>query len=59
MKAGGSRRWLVSRETVSAAALINQVAAKYPLQDLSIEEPEIEAIIRRIYEEEFDDKKVS
>ena len=60
MKAEGSRRWLqFNRETVSAAALISQVAAKYPLQDLSIEEPEIEAIIRRIYEEGFDDKKVS
>jgi ABC-2 type transport system ATP-binding protein len=58
IKAEGPRRWLqFNREAISAAALIGQVAALYPLQDLSIEEPEIEAIIRQIYEEGFDAKK--
>lgn len=51
-KAEGPRRWLTfNRDELTAAALIGQVAAHYPLQDLSIEEPEIEAIIRHIYEE--------
>jgi ABC-2 type transport system ATP-binding protein len=48
----GRRRWLqFNRDEVSASELISRVAERYPLQDLSIEEPEIEAIIRRIYEE--------
>jgi ABC-2 type transport system ATP-binding protein len=52
IRAEGRRRWLqFNRDTVSAAELISRVAANYPLQDLSIEEPEIEAIVRRIYEE--------
>ncbi|MBN9391586.1 MAG: ABC transporter ATP-binding protein [Chloroflexi bacterium] len=58
IKGEGPRRWLqFNREAISAAALIGQVAARYPLQDLSIEEPEIEAIIRQIYEEGFDAKR--
>ena len=51
VRADGPRRWLrFNRGDVSAAELIAQVAARYPLTDLTIEEPEIEAIIRRIYE---------
>ncbi len=52
LKAEGLRRWLsFNRDEVSAAELISRVVERYPLQDLSIEEPEIEGIIRRIYEE--------
>lgn len=52
VRAEGLRRWLqFNRDDISAATLIGRVAARYNLQDLSIEEPEIEAIIRRIYEE--------
>ncbi len=51
VKADGLRRWLqFNRDEQSAAELISRLAARYPLQDLSIEEPEIEAIIRRIYQ---------
>ncbi len=51
IKAEGLRRWLqFNRDELSAAALISQVADLYPLKDLRIEEPEIEAIIRGIYE---------
>lgn len=52
IRAEGVRRWLqFNRDEVSASELISRVAERYPLQDLSIEEPEIESIIRRIYEE--------
>jgi ABC-2 type transport system ATP-binding protein len=52
VRADGARRWLrFSRDDTTAAELIAAVAARYRLQDLTIEEPEIEAIIRRIYEE--------
>lgn len=53
IRAKGNRRWLqFNRDAISAAKLISQVAAHYPLQDLSLEEPEIENIIRQIYEGE-------
>jgi ABC-2 type transport system ATP-binding protein len=55
IRADGPRRWLrFSRADTSAAELISAVAARYRLQDLTIEEPEIEEIIRRIYEEGLD-----
>jgi hypothetical protein len=51
-KADGPRRWLTfQRAETSAADLIAAVAARYRIEDLTIEEPAIEAIIRRIYEE--------
>ena len=51
VRADGPRRWLrFNRDAVSAADLIAAVAARYRLRDLTIEEPEIEAIVRRIYE---------
>jgi ABC-2 type transport system ATP-binding protein len=52
VRADGPRRWLrFSRADTTAADLIATVAARYRVQDLTIEEPEIEQIIRRIYEE--------
>jgi ABC-2 type transport system ATP-binding protein len=52
VKADGPRRWLrFNRADTTAADLIAAVAARYRVQDLTIEEPEIEQIIRRIYEE--------
>jgi ABC-2 type transport system ATP-binding protein len=52
VRADGPRRWLrFSRADTTAAELIAAVAARYRVQDLAIEEPAIEAIIRRIYEE--------
>jgi ABC-2 type transport system ATP-binding protein len=51
VRAAGPRRWLrFNRDAVSAADLIAAVASRYRLRDLTIEEPEIEAIVRRIYE---------
>jgi ABC-2 type transport system ATP-binding protein len=49
-KEEGPRKWLrFQRDAVSAADLIAEVAARYRVRDLTIEEPEIEEIVRRIY----------
>jgi ABC-2 type transport system ATP-binding protein len=51
VRADGPRRWLrFNRLEISAADLIAEVAARYRLRDLTIEEPDIETIVRRIYE---------
>jgi ABC-2 type transport system ATP-binding protein len=55
VRADGPRRWLqFNRSATSAAELIAEVAARYPLRDLTIEEPDIETIVRRIYEQGLD-----
>jgi ABC-2 type transport system ATP-binding protein len=47
----GPRVWLrFDREATTAAALIADVAARYRIRDLTLEEPEIEGVIRGIYE---------
>ncbi len=47
----GPRVWLrFDRETTTAAALIAEVAARYRVRDLTVEEPAIEGIVRGIYE---------
>jgi len=54
VRADGPRRWLqFNRLDTTAADLIAVVAARYALRDLTIEEPDIEAIVRRIYEQGF------
>ncbi len=55
VRADGPRRWLqFNRLEVTAAELIADVAARYRLEDLTIEEPEIETIVRHIYEHGFE-----
>jgi ABC-2 type transport system ATP-binding protein len=44
------------RQTLSAAELIARVSARYRIRDLSVREPEIEATVRRIYEERLLDR---
>lgn len=39
------------RDTVSASELIGRVSDRYRIQDLVVREPEIESVVRRIYEE--------
>jgi len=39
------------RQTISASALIGQLSTQFRIQDLAVREPDIEATIRRIYEE--------
>ena len=47
----GNRIWLAfDRDTISASEVIAQLTARYEIQDLTISEPEIEEIVRRIYE---------
>ena len=47
----GPRVWLrFDREATTAAALIAEVAARYRVRDLTLEEPAIEGIVRGIYE---------
>ncbi len=43
-------RFRFDRRQVSASELITALAQKYPVKDISIEEPEIETIVREIYE---------
>jgi len=51
-KVEGPRQWLhFRRDQVSAAALVAQVADRAPLKDLAITDPDIEDVVRRIYEE--------
>ena len=49
-KVDGPRQWLrFRRADTTAAALVAAVAAVAPLRDLSVEEPSIDDIVRRIY----------
>ena len=50
VKVDGPRQWLrFRRDDTTAAELIAEIAARYPLRDLTVEEPAIEDIVRRIY----------
>ena len=50
VKTDGPRQWLrFRRDDTTAAELIAGIAARYPLRDLTVEEPAIEDIVRRIY----------
>ena len=53
-RVGNVARLRFDRTTVSADVLIRRVADRYCVNDLSIEEPELESIIRRIYVEGYD-----
>jgi ABC-2 type transport system ATP-binding protein len=46
-------RFRFDRRTTSIEALIRRVADQYGVSDISIEEPELESIIRRIYREGY------
>lgn len=51
IKQQGNRRWLrFNRDEIGASNLINQISEQYEIKDLSIQDPEIEVIIRNIYE---------
>jgi ABC-2 type transport system ATP-binding protein len=50
VRADGHRRWLeFARDEVTAADLIARVMAAHDVVDLTLEEPDIEDIVRRIY----------
>lgn len=51
LRVEGPRQWIAfDGDRVSAAQLAAAVAAQAPLRDLTVEEPEIEDVVRRIYE---------
>ncbi|MGY4983132.1 ABC transporter ATP-binding protein [Streptomyces sp. 900105755] len=45
----GPRQWLAFPASESAAPLVARIAAEYPLADLSVREPDIEAVIAKMY----------
>ncbi|GKQ37732.1 ATP-binding cassette domain-containing protein [Streptomyces sp. A012304] len=47
----GPRQWLAFPASQSAAPLVARIAAEYPLLDLSVREPDIEAVIAKMYAE--------
>ncbi|WP_256103380.1 ATP-binding cassette domain-containing protein [Streptomyces sp. ODS05-4] len=47
----GPRQWLAFPAARSAAPLVARIAAEHPLVDLSVREPDIEAVIARMYAE--------
>ncbi|MEX1018178.1 MAG: ATP-binding cassette domain-containing protein [Litorilinea sp.] len=47
------------RDGISASELIGRISARYRVRDLSVREPQIEATIRRIYEERLLDAPAS
>ncbi|MGW7345217.1 ABC transporter ATP-binding protein [Streptomyces sp. NPDC054854] len=49
VKVDGPRQWLAFPARASAAPLVAEVAARYPLLDLSVREPDIEDVIARMY----------
>ncbi|MFC4500432.1 MULTISPECIES: ABC transporter ATP-binding protein [Streptomyces] len=51
VKVDGPRQWLAFPASESAAPLVARIAAEYPLVDLSVREPDIEAVIARMYVE--------
>ncbi|HYG57889.1 MAG TPA: ATP-binding cassette domain-containing protein [Symbiobacteriaceae bacterium] len=52
VKREGQRFWLrFNRDEVSASQLIARVSERYAIHDLTVEEPAIEGIISRIYQE--------
>jgi ABC-2 type transport system ATP-binding protein len=60
MRSDGPRHWLrFDRERVNPAELIAAVAATYDVRDVAIEEPEIEDIVRRIYEQGIGSQSVA
>ncbi|WP_031076280.1 ABC transporter ATP-binding protein [Streptomyces sp. NRRL S-118] len=51
VKVEGPRQWLAFPAARSAAPLVARIAAEYPLVDLSVREPDIEAVISKMYAE--------
>ena len=52
VKVEGPRQWLrFKRDEVTAAELVTRVASTARLVDLTVEEPDIEEVVRRIYSE--------
>ncbi|MFJ8297084.1 ATP-binding cassette domain-containing protein [Streptomyces sp. NPDC094447] len=59
VRAEGPRQWLALPATSSAAPLVAAVAARYPLVDLSVREPDIETVIAKMYGGTRDERRES
>ncbi|MFF0474133.1 ATP-binding cassette domain-containing protein [Streptomyces sp. NPDC004284] len=59
VRSEGPRQWLAFPAADSAAPLVAAVAAKYPLLDLSVREPDIEAVIAKMYGGTREDRRES
>ncbi|KQX52750.1 MULTISPECIES: ATP-binding cassette domain-containing protein [unclassified Streptomyces] len=59
VRAEGTRQWLAFPATASAAPLVAAVAATHPLLDLSVREPDIEAVIAKMYGGTREDRRES
>ncbi|OII67586.1 methionine ABC transporter ATP-binding protein [Streptomyces sp. CC77] len=49
VRVAGPRQWLAFPASASAAPLVAEAAARYPLVDLSVREPDIETLIAKMY----------
>ncbi len=59
MKEEGNRKWIrFNRDDFSASDVISQITQTHNITDLTVEEPEIESIISRIYQEGFTKEEV-
>lgn len=57
-KQEGNQYWIrFNRDEVSASDLISQISQTHNIKDLTVEEPDIESIISRIYQEGFHEQK--
>jgi len=53
VKVEGPRQWIAFEGArMSAARLTAAIAERAPIRDLTIEEPDIEDVVRRIYREQ-------
>ncbi|WP_225802867.1 ATP-binding cassette domain-containing protein [Streptomyces sp. NK15101] len=59
VRSEGPRQWLAFPATTSAAPLVAAVAARHPLLDLSVREPDIEAVIAKMYGGTRDERRES
>ncbi|APE21835.1 MULTISPECIES: ABC transporter ATP-binding protein [Streptomyces] len=59
VRSEGPRQWLAFPATASAAPLVSAVAARYPLLDLSVREPDIETVIAKMYGGTRDERRES
>jgi ABC-2 type transport system ATP-binding protein len=54
----GRRMWLAfDKDLITASELMLQIAQHHTIRDVTVEEPEIEAIVRQIYEQGLNEKE--
>jgi ABC-2 type transport system ATP-binding protein len=51
VRVDGPRQWVAFPASEPAAGLVTRIAERYPLVDLSVREPDIEAVIAQMYAE--------